>query len=108
MKTFFAGLLTAAAALLLAGSLPHKTAVSKAAIENGPKWLLPREAGAAPSTAAATPNDSALPALSSHWIIKHHGQCCEGNLAAQGPSTYVLLPILINGNQIWVSDDNGV
>jgi BNR-Asp box repeat len=108
MKTLFVGLLTAAAALLLASSLRHyETAVSKTAIENDPKWLLPREVSAAPSTAAAVANDSALPAPSSHWIINYHGQCCEGNLAAQGPSTYVLLPILVTGNQIWRSDDNG-
>jgi hypothetical protein len=55
--------------------------------------------------AAATPTP---PTVSPHWIIKHFGQCCEGNLAAQGPSTYVLLPILLTGNQIWRSDDNGI
>jgi hypothetical protein len=55
--------------------------------------------------AAATPTPLTV---SPHWIIRHFGQCCEGNLAAQGPSTYVLLPILLTGNQIWRSDDNGV
>ena len=58
----------------------------------------------ASAAAAASPSASVSP----HWVIKHFGQCCEGNLAAQGPSTYLLLPILLTGNQIWRSDDNGV
>jgi hypothetical protein len=107
MKSLFAGLLIAAAALLLAGSLRHHSQViSPQANQSGPKWLLPHEVTAA-SNATSVPNDPLLPAPSSHWNIRHHGQCCEGNLAAQGPSTYVLLPILLTGNQIWRSDDNG-
>jgi hypothetical protein len=50
----------------------------------------------------------AAPTPSTHWATHNHGQCCEGNLAAQGNSTYVLLPILVTGNQIWRSDDGGV
>ena len=49
-----------------------------------------------------------LPPVSTHWTIKHHGECCEGNLAAEGASTYLLLPILLTGNQILRSDDGGV
>src|SRR5262249_3630908 len=30
----------------------------------------------------------------SKWKIQTHGACCEGNLAASGPTTYVLLPEL--------------
>src|SRR4029079_7781186 len=48
------------------------------------------------------------PTPSNHWIIRHHGTCCEGNLAAEGPSSFLLLPILLTGNQIWKSEDNGV
>jgi hypothetical protein len=61
---------------------------------------LPNNQSAAIAASSATP--------SAHWIINGHGQCCEGNLAAQGQSTYVLLPILVTGNQIWRSDNGGV
>lgn len=65
---------------------------------------LPRKATEKDLSRAA----STLPPVSNHWIIKHFGECCEGNLAAQGNSTYVLLPVLVNGNKILRSDDNGV
>lgn len=41
------------------------------------------------------------------WSIQYHGTCCEGNIAAQGASTYVLLPVLVNGNKIIRSNDEG-
>jgi hypothetical protein len=73
-----------------------------------PHLLLPRPAGeqtntvsseSAVTVAAATP--------SPNWKINHHGECCEGNLATQGSSVYLLLPILLTGNQIWRSDNDG-
>jgi hypothetical protein len=70
-------------------------------------FLLPR--ATAPGTAKTVVNKSSagLPAVSTHWIIRPHGTCCEGNLSAQGPSTYILLPVLVNGNKIDRSDDGG-
>ncbi len=44
---------------------------------------------------------------SSKWTITHHGECCEGNLAAAGPMTYLLLPELLTGNDIRRSADGG-
>jgi len=69
-------------------------------------FLLPR---AVPTVSAETSAARAplSPLSPSPWTIVHHGQCCEGNLAAQGSSVYVLLPILVTGNQIWRSDDDG-
>src|SRR5207249_2418374 len=67
------------------------------------RFQLPRESETVKST--RSPN---LSAVSPNWIIKHFGECCEGNLAAEGPSTYLLLPVLVNGNKILRSDDNGV
>ena len=71
-----------------------------------PHLLLPRpaqEQNTAPSSesvaAAATP--------SPNWKINYHGTCCEGNLATEGRSVYVLLPILDTGNKIFRSDDDG-
>jgi len=46
--------------------------------------------------------------VNARWNIAYHGECCEGNLAAAGPNTYVLLPVLVNGNKILRSVDNGV
>lgn len=43
----------------------------------------------------------------SKWNIVTHGACCEGNLAAFGPTTYVLLPELLTGNDINRSNDGG-
>lgn len=48
-----------------------------------------------------------LPKLSKRWDITYHGECCEGNLAAEGDATYVLLPVLLNGNKIRRSLDGG-
>jgi hypothetical protein len=47
------------------------------------------------------------PPLSNNWVINYHGTCCEGNLAASGGSTYVLLPVLIQGNKIERTDNGG-
>lgn len=47
------------------------------------------------------------PPLSTDWSIVYHGACCEGNLAAAGDTNYVLLPILVTGNQIEKSSDGG-
>jgi hypothetical protein len=47
------------------------------------------------------------PPLSSNWSIVYHGACCEGNLAAAGDTDYVLLPILVTGNQIEKTSDGG-
>lgn len=66
------------------------------------RYLFPR-ANPPSQTAAPSSSDSVSP----DWIINAHGQCCEGNLAAQGPSTYVLLPILLTGNEILRSDNGG-
>jgi hypothetical protein len=103
MKIFLAGILCAAATALIAFSLRYNNGAN--VLESpgaGQKWLLPR------STNASATVDPALPAVSTHWIIKHHGECCEGNLAAEGPSAYLLLPILVTGNQILRSDDGGI
>jgi len=110
MKIFFAGILCAAVAALLAVSLQnHEGANALQASHPAQKWLLPRSAAAqaaVPTTAVSQP--LAAPTVSPNWIINSHGECCEGNLAAQGPSTYLLLPILITGNEILRSDDGGV
>jgi len=113
MKIFFAGILCAAATALLAVSLRHHERTNAPQANHAAqKWLLPRSATAAgdsrlytDSSAIATSATTATP--SPNWIINSHGQCCEGNLAAQGPSTYLLLPILITGNEILRSDDGG-
>lgn len=47
------------------------------------------------------------PPLSNAWSIVYHGACCEGNLAASGDTSYVLLPILVTGNQIEKTSDGG-
>ena len=53
-------------------------------------------------------SDSVLPPPTSpDWTINYHGTCCEGNLAAAGDNTYVLLPVLVNGNKIKRSTDGG-
>jgi hypothetical protein len=72
------------------------------------RFLLPHAGVGAPAKEASAVAATPAPTVSPHWTIKHFGQCCEGNLAAQGNSTWVLLPILLTGNQIWRSDDNGV
>jgi len=109
MKIFLAGILCAAAVALLAISLRHhEGANAPQANHAAQKWLLPRSVTApatVPTTAVSQP--LAAPTVSPNWIINSHGQCCEGNLAAQGPSTYLLLPILVTGNEILRSDDGG-
>jgi hypothetical protein len=114
MKIFFAGIFCAAAATLLAAafvitSLQHVEDANKLHPNHvAQKWLLPRSAAAqAAVTTTVGSQPLAAPTVSPNWTIKHHGTCCEGNLAAQGPSTYVLLPILVNGNIIERSDDGG-
>src|SRR2546423_631966 len=47
------------------------------------------------------------PPRSPNWSIGYHGTCCEGNLAAAGDTNYVLLPLLVTGNQIEKSGDGG-
>lgn len=47
------------------------------------------------------------PPLSTDWTIVHHGTCCEGNLGTTGPDTFMLLPVLVNGNKILKSSDGG-
>ncbi len=54
----------------------------------------------------ATPTPTPPP-RSPDWTINTHGQCCEGNLAAAGNNTFVLLPVLIQGNRILKSSDGG-
>ena len=53
-----------------------------------------------------TPTPS-VPPRSKAWNIVYHGTCCEGNLAASGNDTYVLLPELTTGNDILRSSDGG-
>jgi len=61
----------------------------------------------ATATVIPVPPAPPLPPLSKNWTIDYHGTCCEGNLAAQGSSVYVLLPVLLTGNKILRSDDDG-
>lgn len=61
--------------------------------------------GAAVMETVADPGT--LPKLKSSWDITYHGECCEGNLAAEGDVTYVLLPVLLTGNKIRRSLDGG-
>ena len=72
-----------------------------------PHLLLPRPAGeqSASSSQSVVAATAATP--SSNWIIRSHGECCEGNLAAAGPNIFVLLPVLVNGARIQKSTDNG-
>jgi hypothetical protein len=55
----------------------------------------------------AFPQPPPPPPLSHNWTINYHGECCEGNLSASGPNTYVLLPVLVQGNKIKKSSDGG-
>ncbi len=59
-------------------------------------------------TVAGGPTPTPEPiAKSQNWKINYHGQCCEGNLAASGNNTYVLLPVLVTGNIIEKSSNGG-
>jgi hypothetical protein len=60
-----------------------------------------------PYTGTLTISTVAPPPVSPFWKINYHGTCCEGNLAASGPATYMLLPVLVNGNKIKRSLDGG-
>ena len=76
---------------------------------SAPHLLLPRPAGeqsTAPNSEAAVATAEAATS-SPNWKINHHGTCCEGNLATEGRSVYVLLPVLDLGNKIFRSDDDG-
>jgi hypothetical protein len=55
----------------------------------------------------ALPAPPPPPPRSPNWKINYHGQCCEGNLAAAGNNTFVLLPVLLTGNIIEKSTDGG-
>jgi hypothetical protein len=79
--------LGASAALTIIGLLLALAAFARKDSGFVPQLLLPH----APATTVASATPTPTP-VSTHWIIKHFGQCCEGNLAAQGNSTYVLLP----------------
>ena len=56
---------------------------------------------------AGEPVANPAPPRSPDWKIVYHGTCCEGNLAAFGNNTYVLLPELVDGNDILRSTDGG-
>jgi hypothetical protein len=89
-------------------SRPAQPAASNPLSSSAPHMLLPHPTGEQTSsltTESTTAVSAATP--SPNWKINHFGQCCEGNLAAQGNSVYVLLPILVTGNQIWRSDNDG-
>jgi hypothetical protein len=55
----------------------------------------------------AFPASPPAPPRSPDWTINYHGECCEGNLAAAGNNTFVLLPVLVQGNKILKSSDGG-
>jgi hypothetical protein len=55
----------------------------------------------------AFPPPPPAPPRSQNWTINYHGECCEGNLAAAGNNTFVLLPVLVQGNRILKSSDGG-
>jgi hypothetical protein len=55
----------------------------------------------------AFPSPPPPPPLSKNWTINYHGECCEGNLSAAGNNTFVLLPVLVQGNIIKKSTDGG-
>ncbi|MFL6513687.1 MAG: hypothetical protein ACJ8M1_01545 [Chthoniobacterales bacterium] len=55
----------------------------------------------------AFPPPPPAPPRSPNWVINYHGECCEGNLSAAGNNTFVLLPVLVNGNRILKSSDGG-
>lgn len=63
--------------------------------------------GTATSVADNTTPPPPPPPVSNQWHIRYHGTCCEGNLGTSGNDTYVLLPVLVNGNKIRKSSDGG-
>jgi hypothetical protein len=93
-------------AIITAGLLSVIVAPGNNRHASSRRMLLPR--AASPASAAEAAKPAVVSSLSPNWIIKTHGECCEGNLAAEGPSGYLLLPILLTGNQILRSDDAGV
>jgi hypothetical protein len=71
-----------------------------------PTGLLLPEPSAGASATADQQAAEANP-VNPNWITNYHQECCEGNLAAHGPNTYVLLPELVSGNDILRSTDGG-
>ena len=99
----FAWLLFGAATLAtLAGLRSFSVPPSSPAPQR--EFLLPR---AVTDPAPNAPESTTGVAASPNWTIKHHATCCEGNLATFGSSSYLLLPVLVNGNKILRSDDGG-
>ncbi len=94
----------AVSALFLVALLCVIAAFAKNERPPAPHLLLPRASQPAEPSA---PNAQESSASSPNWKINYFGTCCEGNLAAQGSSAYLLLPILLTGNQIWRSDNDG-
>jgi hypothetical protein len=66
--------------------------------------LLPGQLGAEVGSDA---QQAAQAATNPNWVTNYHQECCEGNLAAAGSNTYVLLPELESGNDIKRSTDGG-
>ena len=58
------------------------------------------------SAGGATPTPAPV-SKSPNWNIVYHGACCEGNLGAAGDNTFLLLPVLVQGNKIKKSSDDG-
>ena len=71
--------------------------------QNG--FLLPEPSERAGASDAQ--QDAAQNPVNPNWVTNYHQECCEGNLAAYGPNTYVLLPELVSGNDIKRSTDGG-
>src|SRR5207244_7242352 len=100
MKILLSAMLCAAAVALAVTSLRyHQNAKTHHADRAAKKWLLP-SAATASGTVARPDTPPLAPTVNPNWIINAHGECCEGNSAAQGQSTYVLLAVLIHGNKI--------
>ena len=93
-----AKLLVLLPAVLIAG-LAETTNVSHSG------FLLP-DASAGGATSDVQQNTAQNP-VNPNWVTNYHQECCEGNLAAYGPNTYVLLPELESGNDILRSTDGG-
>src|SRR5688572_5572409 len=93
-----ARLLVLLPAVLIAG-LAETTNVSTSA------FLLPEASTG--GAASDVQQDSAQNPVNPNWVTVYHQECCEGNLAAYGPNTYVLLPELESGNDIKRSTDGG-